>query len=622
MLASNRILEKLGEAPRITLGTTGTPCMHRVRGVRQVVLQHSGETAIWDRTRQLFLAHPMGAPQPNLTCSIGWRILLHPPRIIRWIEQHNKARRFIRGRHHNRGNYRWLQHWTNWTGRQGSNWRRGKIDPTIGISTKDLRTINRCQLYLQVFFLSYIATLKGDAIAPWLLSGTISETRTSRWKWPIQQKPPKAAWKMWATVLQETFGNGNSLDVPMGSWLMDNNRQNNKWWLDPHSRSLYQYTKHKLIWYTAINYGRLRFHTAGTETLPPNYPSHRVEISKRSRYLEITVKTQIASREEEYSERLHEYTSEFSPAFFELPRHVQHLIGLIPDVITPPVYQEVKFMDIIVATDGSVLFGVGSHGWIIATRDKQILLSGGGPDDGPAHLVPSYRSELGSIVTGMAALGTLFRSGWINTRSVRFLCGNESAVLAAKIPITDSIFFNTKGDWNLIATVHDLLDKWCSDMNIKFLWVKGHANLLNRPLSRDERLHMVVDQQAEKTINDARGPTAARPSCSQWDIEIASISLRGEKLTSQYKDKLNTQLHEKSLTTFIKKGNLGPNKHLRQSTGVHVVPLLKDCPKPDKSTYPKHASTTGIQAQYIKHYLKKKDHAVFVTMWRKIGNIS
>jgi hypothetical protein len=77
-----------------------------------------------------------------------------------------------------------------------------------------------------------------------------------------------------------------------------------------------------------------------------------------------------------------------------------------------------KLMDIILATGGSVLFGVGYHGWIIATRDKQTLLSGGGPDDGPADLMSSYRSELGGLVAGLNALGTLFRSGHINIRSV------------------------------------------------------------------------------------------------------------------------------------------------------------------------------------------------------------
>jgi hypothetical protein len=71
MLALNRIFEELGEDPRITMGTTRTSRMHRIRGVRQIVLQNTGETALWDRTRPLFLAHPMGDPQPTPTQRIG-----------------------------------------------------------------------------------------------------------------------------------------------------------------------------------------------------------------------------------------------------------------------------------------------------------------------------------------------------------------------------------------------------------------------------------------------------------------------------------------------------------------------------------------------------------------------
>jgi hypothetical protein len=269
-------------------------------------------------------------------------------------------------------------------------------DPTTGLSTKYIRTINRCRLYLLVFFLSDIETLKGDAIALWSLPGIRSETRTSTWNWPIQQKPPKSAWKLWAKVLLEAFGDGNSLDVPLGSWLMDNNHQNNEWWLDSHSRSLYQYTKHTWVRYIATNYGRLRFHAAGTDMLPPNSLSHRVKILKRPRYLEITVKTRIAAREKEHIDRLHKYTSEVSPAFFEFPHHVQRLNGSIPDFITSRVYREGELMDIMIATEGSVLFGVGYHGWVISTRDEQILLSGGGPDGGSIDRQTSYIIPIGA----------------------------------------------------------------------------------------------------------------------------------------------------------------------------------------------------------------------------------
>jgi hypothetical protein len=117
---------------------------------------------------------------------------------------------------------------------------------------------------------------------------------------------------------------------------------------------------------------------SGTQSSPSNSPSHRLEISERSMYLDITAKTRIVTREEVHTDHTHEYKSKISSASFKLPRHMQCLTGLIPEFVTPHVYQE---------------------------------------------------------------------------------------------------------DWDLIATVHDLLDNWCSDMNIKCNWVKGHVDLLNRPLS-------------------------------------------------------------------------------------------------------------------------------------------
>jgi hypothetical protein len=48
--------------------------------------------------------------------------------------------------------------------------------------------------------------------------------------------------------------------------------------------------------------------------------------------------------------------------------------------------------DIIFATDGSVLSGVGYHSWIIETETEDILLSGGGHDNGLKNLMNSYRS--------------------------------------------------------------------------------------------------------------------------------------------------------------------------------------------------------------------------------------
>jgi hypothetical protein len=44
------------------------------------------------------------------------------------------------------------------------------------------------------------------------------------------------------------------------------------------------------------------------------------------------------------------------------------------DPITP--------VNIIIATDGSVILGVGYHSWVVATEDEDIPLQGGGPYGG------------------------------------------------------------------------------------------------------------------------------------------------------------------------------------------------------------------------------------------------
>jgi hypothetical protein len=143
--------------------------------------------------------------------------------------------------------------------------------------------------------------------------------------------------------------------------------------------------------------------------------------------------------------------------FRAVSRHILRLTGDIPALPIPLHFDLDEPVDLLIATDGSVLFGVGYHGWVLTTKYETILLRGGGPDDGIQLLLTSYRSELGGLVAGLAVMGTLFCEGTINIQAVRFLCDNESAVTADRRPETNSIFHNTKCDWDLIMTIQDLI---------------------------------------------------------------------------------------------------------------------------------------------------------------------
>jgi hypothetical protein len=163
----------------------------------------------------------------------------------------------------------------------------------------------------------------------------------------------------------------------------------------------------------------------------------------------------------------------------------------------------------------------------------------------------SYRSELGGLVAGLAVLGTLFRSGTMNIRSIRFICDNESAVTAARRQKSESFFYNTRCDWDLIAMIQDLIVRWCKGVALSFHWVKGHADRIYRPLTRDERLNIQADIQADVIRAQARGTIVARPNCPHWDIEAASLFIQGSKVTSDMNNQLTSQMHDENLANGL-----------------------------------------------------------------------
>jgi hypothetical protein len=172
--------------------------------------------------------------------------------------------------------------------------------------------------------------------------------------------------------------------------------------------------------------------------------------------MEIANKYKINKIQIEVIEHVIEYTSGTGETCNTLPRHIQRPVGNICEIYIPNGMDITVDQDIIVATDGSVVFGVGYHSWVVATYKEQVLLMGGGPNDGDQLLMTSYRSELGGIASGLAVIGTLVRSGKIKAKTVKFVCDNEAAIQACKRKRTQNLFHRTEGDHDLILTIHFL----------------------------------------------------------------------------------------------------------------------------------------------------------------------
>jgi hypothetical protein len=130
--------------------------------------------------------------------------------------------------------------------------------------------------------------------------------------------------------------------------------------------------------------------------------------------------------------------------------------GQHPELDLPADFDCTAPTDLSIATDGSILFGVGYHSWLIATKTEHVILRGRGSEDGSSTYMMLYRSELGGICAGLAAVGVLARSGRIDLRSVRMVCDNEAAVKRCNQKLTASIYHNTECDWDLLKIYHTL----------------------------------------------------------------------------------------------------------------------------------------------------------------------
>jgi hypothetical protein len=144
---------------------------------------------------------------------------------------------------------------------------------------------------------------------------------------------------------------------------------------------------------------------------------------------------------------------------------------------------------------------------------EQVILRGGGPDDGDQLLMMSYRSEIGGIASGLPVIGALVRSGKIIVKSVKLLCDNEASIKACKRKHTQSVFYITEGDHDLIFTIHYLQEHWCQDMEVLYEWVKGYSDDLNRDPTKLERINIVADELCDVIRETASGPFGARPNC-------------------------------------------------------------------------------------------------------------
>jgi hypothetical protein len=235
-----------------------------------------------------------------------------------------------------------------------------KITASGRFKPAEIREINICRLYLQVFFTSDIADNSDKHLEPLVPKGQIQSTRNSIWEWPVQHRP--TSWKLWKQAIMELFAQDGSMLQPLGHWYVEHHTQQ-ECYLDARAQEIWHQTDNTWIRHQAQNIGRLRFNIQCTEGAEPlrHALTHVTTVTQRPRYVEVSAQTPIHTQHITQIMQLVPYVSSIGEASHALPIHLQSLVGDIGEFQTPRQWDVTKEVDLIIATDGSVLFGIGYH---------------------------------------------------------------------------------------------------------------------------------------------------------------------------------------------------------------------------------------------------------------------
>jgi hypothetical protein len=96
-----------------------------------------------------------------------------------------------------------------------------------------------------------------------------------------------------------------------------------------------------------------------------------------------------------------------------------------------------------------------------------------------------------------------------------------------------------------------LQHNWCNNTEVAYARVKVHADRGDQEPNRDKRLNIEADALYDLIRKEARGPRGARPSCPHWDLEVWSLFIKGDKVTSKMKTQMAGQLHDKDLRKYV-----------------------------------------------------------------------
>jgi hypothetical protein len=446
-----------------------------------------------------------------------------------------------------------------------------------GISTHELRTLNRCRLHYQVARLSDIATIVGTHLCAHALPLDRDKAPMSqpthpqtKLRWPRQPRPGLAARKLWAKHLKATYLHTDGrLRTPLGKWTQPIDHRD-RWYptiYDASSGHIHQSDGTDYYQLTVTHTDR-RYIRAKTDNPPRSVRTSGYPVDTMS----ILGQTHTSH-----------YTHRNARAMPQTPGTTHHhRFGQLPDWKADPlrhttIYEEhihlLTSKSRIVVTDGGMEGGKGYFGVIIVVG-KIVIACARGAARGDPRTMDSFRAEACGFLAGTCLLQLLTAAhpadqpNQTHTDSIH----TNSASLLSRLEGATSECIPT-GFW--LKPGSDIIMQLAEELkpihSLQRMYVKGHQDSTNRSadLTLPELCNVEADAEATIMRFQMRGPVS---SVVPFPASIVNVCIQHQLTHSSLNSLLHEELTQADYWTYLEEKFHWLDHHYEATHRLELAP--------------------------------------------------
>ena len=421
---------------------------------------------------------------------------------------------------------------------------------------KNLRSIQKMRMKLNVIHVSDITTADGTKLDPKFYSTSPPSIQRNTYKWPTKHHISGQDIALWRKFLTQIYhGTQHSLEQPLGAWhVMPNTQWRDNWdyFLTLDKEFLYHRVKSRWHRHLKRQHTHRSYHKRYLDL--DDIPTHNIYRATVKPSANILVVTSFA----------HKPDTSLPP---EPPSHKFGNIKLVKPKIdwfmnyvsssptTHNLWNDIIQGQAYAVSDGSFFptSRTGACAWIVSTRGGEEWIKGGGIIPGSTYDQDPYRSELGGQV-GLASFITSIILPTGVTPSITIACDGKAAI--DRVNMAKNIMKSNMKNVDMLSIISDLWED--SPFNIIKQHVYGHQDDTGKELTQLEKLNCRVDVWAKEIAHiqmEGLLPTVAFHSTHQG---YGTITCNGQLITSKIQNSLYKLVTKKHLLSALGKNTEVP----------------------------------------------------------------